>query len=102
MSSNSSGSLSEKLPVSYLSNPGAPVPVALNSSNTSAIVSKSGDSSLNMSSANGSCTALLGPRSFEKLKSLGEGNCAKVFLVRKKGTDELYAMKVVSKEVTGR
>lgn len=39
----------------------------------------------------------VGPRAYQKLKQLGTGNCATVFLVRKKGTADLYAMKVVEK-----
>ena len=37
------------------------------------------------------------PSSFEKIAKLGEGDVGKVYLVREKQTDSLYAMKVISK-----
>ena len=37
-------------------------------------------------------------RDFEEIRLIGRGNVGKVYLVRLKGTDELYAMKVLSKE----
>jgi len=40
----------------------------------------------------------LGPQDFEKLKLLGKGGVGRVFLVRLKNTDKLFAMKVLSKK----
>ena len=40
----------------------------------------------------------LGPEDFIKLRLLGKGDVGRVYLVRKKDTDELYAMKVLKKE----
>jgi protein-serine/threonine kinase len=40
----------------------------------------------------------LGPSDFEKIKLLGRGDVGKVYLVRLKGTDKLFAMKVLKKE----
>eukprot|EP01124_Arcella_intermedia_P006138 TRINITY_DN13605_c0_g1_i2.p1 TRINITY_DN13605_c0_g1~~TRINITY_DN13605_c0_g1_i2.p1 ORF type:complete len:385 (+),score=84.99 TRINITY_DN13605_c0_g1_i2:92-1246(+) len=37
-------------------------------------------------------------KDFEKIKLLGRGSVGQVFLVRLKGTDQLYAMKVLEKE----
>ncbi|KIM22449.1 hypothetical protein M408DRAFT_79038 [Serendipita vermifera MAFF 305830] len=37
------------------------------------------------------------PSSFQKIKMLGRGDVGKVYLVREKKTDELFAMKVLSK-----
>jgi len=39
----------------------------------------------------------VGPSNFEKIKLLGRGDVGKVYLVRKKGTDSYYALKVLSK-----
>ncbi|ORX57733.1 Pkinase-domain-containing protein [Piromyces finnis] len=39
----------------------------------------------------------VGPSDFEKIKLLGRGDVGKVYLVRKKGTDSYYALKVLSK-----
>lgn len=38
------------------------------------------------------------PSSFEKIKLLGKGDVGKVYLVREKKTDKLFAMKVLSKK----
>jgi protein-serine/threonine kinase len=38
------------------------------------------------------------PSSFEKIKLLGKGDVGKVYLVREKKTENLYAMKVLSKK----
>lgn len=38
------------------------------------------------------------PSSFQKVKLLGKGDVGKVYLVREKKTDKLYAMKVLSKK----
>ncbi|CAO3672718.1 unnamed protein product [Umbelopsis ramanniana] len=40
----------------------------------------------------------VGPSSFVKCKLLGRGDVGKVFLVRQKATDKLFAMKVLSKK----
>ncbi|KAF8665596.1 hypothetical protein AX16_000053 [Volvariella volvacea WC 439] len=40
----------------------------------------------------------VGPSSFSKLKMLGKGDVGRVYLVREKKTDKLYAMKVLSKK----
>lgn len=40
----------------------------------------------------------VGPNSFSKVKMLGKGDVGKVYLVREKKTDKLYAMKVLSKK----
>ncbi|KAK7061582.1 AGC/RSK protein kinase [Favolaschia claudopus] len=40
----------------------------------------------------------VGPSSFVKLKMLGKGDVGKVYLVREKKTDKLFAMKVLSKK----
>jgi protein-serine/threonine kinase len=40
----------------------------------------------------------VGPQSFVKLKLLGKGDVGKVYLVLLKGTQKLYAMKVLTKE----
>jgi len=37
-------------------------------------------------------------KEFEKIKLLGRGSVGHVFLVRLKGTDQLYAMKVLEKD----
>lgn len=42
--------------------------------------------------------AQIGPHHFTRLKLLGRGGIGQVFLVRLKGTDKLYAMKVLTKE----
>lgn len=39
----------------------------------------------------------VGPESFEIIKVIGRGNFGKVCLVRKTGTDQLYAMKILKK-----
>ncbi|KAI8967776.1 kinase-like domain-containing protein [Mycotypha africana] len=39
----------------------------------------------------------VGPSSFVKVRMLGKGDVGKVYMVRQKGTDKLYAMKVLSK-----
>lgn len=39
----------------------------------------------------------VGPNSFEKIKLLGKGDVGKVFLVKEKATNKLYAMKVLNK-----
>lgn len=39
----------------------------------------------------------VGPSSFIKIKLLGKGDVGKVYLVREKKTDKLFAMKVLSK-----
>ncbi|KAG0179591.1 hypothetical protein DFQ29_001910 [Apophysomyces sp. BC1021] len=39
----------------------------------------------------------VGPSSFVKLRMLGKGDVGKVYMVKQKGTDKLYAMKVLSK-----
>ena len=41
--------------------------------------------------------ATVGPSSFEKIRLLGEGDVGKVFLVREKKSNRLYAMKIYSK-----
>ncbi|CCH47005.1 hypothetical protein BN7_6613 [Wickerhamomyces ciferrii] len=40
----------------------------------------------------------VGPQSFDKIRLLGKGDVGKVYLVREKVTDKLYAMKVLSKK----
>ncbi|KAG4086564.1 Pkinase-domain-containing protein [Neocallimastix lanati (nom. inval.)] len=40
----------------------------------------------------------VGPNNFEKIKLIGQGDVGKVYLVRKKGTDSYYALKVLSKK----
>ncbi|KDN53036.1 Pkinase-domain-containing protein [Tilletiaria anomala UBC 951] len=40
----------------------------------------------------------VGPNSFSKVKMLGKGDVGKVYLVREKKTERLYAMKVLSKK----
>ncbi|CAG8503257.1 3941_t:CDS:10 [Acaulospora morrowiae] len=40
----------------------------------------------------------VGPDSFQKIKLLGKGDVGKVYLVREKKTNKLYAMKVLSKK----
>ncbi|KAF7301418.1 AGC/RSK protein kinase [Mycena indigotica] len=40
----------------------------------------------------------VGPSSFVKIKMLGKGDVGKVYLVREKKTDKLFAMKVLSKK----
>lgn len=40
---------------------------------------------------------VLGPKDFQKLKLVGKGDVGKVYLVRLKGTDKLFAMKVLEK-----
>ena len=40
----------------------------------------------------------LGPQNFELLRVVGQGSFGKVFQVRKKGTSEIYAMKVMRKQ----
>lgn len=40
----------------------------------------------------------VGPSSFVKIKMLGKGDVGRVYLVREKKTDKLYAMKVLSKK----
>lgn len=42
--------------------------------------------------------ATVGPSSFEKIRLLGEGDVGKVFLVREKKSNRLYAMKIYSKD----
>ncbi|KAI9312253.1 kinase-like domain-containing protein [Dichotomocladium elegans] len=39
----------------------------------------------------------VGPSSFVKIRMLGKGDVGKVYMVRQKGTERLYAMKVLSK-----
>lgn len=41
---------------------------------------------------------VLGPTHFEKLRLLGRGDVGKVYLARIRGTEELYAIKVLQKE----
>ncbi|KAF7721687.1 hypothetical protein EC973_004308 [Apophysomyces ossiformis] len=40
----------------------------------------------------------VGPSSFVKIRMLGKGDVGKVYMVKQKGTDKLYAMKVLSKK----
>lgn len=40
----------------------------------------------------------VGPSSFQKIKLLGKGDVGKVYLVREKKTEKLFAMKVLSKK----
>lgn len=40
----------------------------------------------------------IGPSSFHKIKLLGKGDVGKVYLVREKKTEKLFAMKVLSKK----
>jgi p70 ribosomal S6 kinase len=40
----------------------------------------------------------LGPQDFERLRVVGQGAFGKVFQVQKKGTTEIYAMKVMRKD----
>ncbi|KAI8885010.1 Pkinase-domain-containing protein [Backusella circina FSU 941] len=40
----------------------------------------------------------VGPSSFSKIRMLGKGDVGKVYLVRQKGANKLYAMKVLSKK----
>lgn len=39
-----------------------------------------------------------GPRDFQKLRILGRGGVGRVYLVNLKGTDKLYAMKVLKQD----
>ncbi|OAD68922.1 hypothetical protein PHYBLDRAFT_22165 [Phycomyces blakesleeanus NRRL 1555(-)] len=39
----------------------------------------------------------VGPASFQKIRMLGKGDVGKVYMVRQKNTDKLFAMKVLSK-----
>ncbi|CAI4726083.1 AGK_G0047700.mRNA.1.CDS.1 [Saccharomyces cerevisiae] len=41
---------------------------------------------------------MVGPQSFEKIRLLGQGDVGKVFLVREKKTNKVYALKVLSKD----
>ncbi|KAI9149843.1 serine/threonine protein kinase, AGC [Blastocladiella emersonii ATCC 22665] len=41
--------------------------------------------------------SVVGPEHFVKIRLLGKGDVGKVYLVRRKGTNKLYAMKVLSK-----
>ncbi|CAI4036145.1 hypothetical protein SMKI_14G3640 [Saccharomyces mikatae IFO 1815] len=41
---------------------------------------------------------MVGPQSFEKVRLLGQGDVGKVFLVREKKTNRVYALKVLSKD----
>lgn len=43
-------------------------------------------------------SAEIGPSSFQKVKLLGKGDVGKVYLVREKKTEKLFAMKVLSKK----
>lgn len=43
-------------------------------------------------------TPSAGPKDFERLKLIGQGDVGKVYLVRLKGTDHTFAMKVLSKQ----
>ena len=43
-------------------------------------------------------SAEIGPSSFHKIKLLGKGDVGKVYLVREKKTEKLFAMKVLSKK----
>jgi serine/threonine protein kinase len=49
------------------------------------------------SSSSGSLPKNVGPKDFSKLKLLGRGDVGKVYLVKRQNTDELYAMKVLTK-----
>ncbi|KAI8890624.1 Pkinase-domain-containing protein [Backusella circina FSU 941] len=40
----------------------------------------------------------VGPASFSKVRMLGKGDVGKVYMVRQKGTEKLFAMKVLSKK----
>jgi serine/threonine protein kinase len=44
----------------------------------------------------------VGVESFEKLRMIGKGGFSQVYLVRKRGTDEIYAMKVIKKRTAVR
>lgn len=50
-----------------------------------------------LNSEEGAPSGKLGPHDFELLACVGQGGFAKVFQCRKKGTDEIYAMKVMLK-----
>lgn len=41
----------------------------------------------------------IGPEDFDLLKVIGKGSFGKVFLVRKKDTQKVYAMKVLNKKI---
>ncbi|KAI8058666.1 kinase-like domain-containing protein [Gilbertella persicaria] len=43
-------------------------------------------------------TLEVGPSSFSKIRMLGKGDVGKVYMVRQKGNDKLFAMKVLSKK----
>jgi serine/threonine protein kinase len=43
-------------------------------------------------------SAEIGPSSFYKIRLLGKGDVGKVYLVREKKTEKLFAMKVLSKK----
>ncbi|KAI8357358.1 kinase-like domain-containing protein [Choanephora cucurbitarum] len=43
-------------------------------------------------------TLEVGPSSFSKVRMLGKGDVGKVYMVRQKGNDKLFAMKVLSKK----
>jgi serine/threonine protein kinase len=49
-----------------------------------------------------SCARILttsaGPKDFERLKLIGQGDVGKVYLVRLKGSNHTFAMKVLSKQ----
>mmetsp|Transcript_12926 Transcript_12926/g.29752 ORF Transcript_12926/g.29752 Transcript_12926/m.29752 type:complete len:615 (-) Transcript_12926:243-2087(-) len=55
---------------------------------------RSGDSFQEASSR----PAKFGPSSFERLKKLGQGDVGRVYLARLAGSDELFGMKILSKE----
>ena len=40
----------------------------------------------------------MGPQSFNKVRLLGRGDVGRVYLVSQKGTDKLFAMKILDKE----
>jgi serine/threonine protein kinase len=46
----------------------------------------------------GSLTGTAGPKDFERLKLIGQGDVGKVYLVRLKGSNHTFAMKVLSKQ----
>ncbi|CCE64443.1 hypothetical protein TPHA_0H02390 [Tetrapisispora phaffii CBS 4417] len=43
------------------------------------------------------CEIKVGPKSFEKVRLLGQGDIGKVYLVREKKTNKLFALKILSK-----
>lgn len=59
---------------------------------------REGDDQVRKEFEDGNGLEKLGPQDFELLRVVGQGSFGKVFQVRKKGTSEIYAMKVMRKQ----